>query len=121
MKTLTAFFMLSYAIAVCAEEAKESKDPVELAQARNTFQTQMKAATTPIIQRYLQQLDALKKQLGGKGDVNGAVAVQKESDAFAAKTETWKPVDPEVKSLLGKWNVKVTNGHRGVWTIGEDG
>jgi hypothetical protein len=82
MKTLTAFFLLACAIAVCAEEAKESKDPAELAQVRNTFQTQMKAATTPIIQRYLQQLDALKKQLGGRGDIAGATAVQKEIDSI---------------------------------------
>jgi hypothetical protein len=119
MKTLTAFFLLSCAIAVCAEDAKESKDPVELAQVRNTFQTQMKAATTPIIQRYLQQLDALKKQLGGKGDVNGAVAVQKEIDAFAVKPE--KPVDINIKNLIGKWDVRFTNGHSCNWTFEEGG
>ena len=121
MKTLTAFFLLSCAIAVCAEDAKESKDPAELTQVRNTFQTQMKAATTPIIQRYLQQLDALKKQLGGKGDVNGAVAVQKEIDAFAIKAE--KPVDINIKNLLSSsWDVRTTTGgYKATWTFNEDG
>ena len=84
----------------------DDNDPSELTQARSTFQTKMKAATTPIIQKYLQQLDALKKQLGGKGDVEGAKRVQKEIEFI-------KSVDAD---KIGKaWTVVFSSNNPEKW------
>ncbi|HCE42820.1 MAG TPA: hypothetical protein DET40_04680 [Lentisphaeria bacterium] len=81
----------------------DDKDPAELTQARSTFQTQMKAATTPIVQRYLQQLDALKKSLGAKGDVNAALAVQQEMDSLKESSSN----DTRASSALPKYEMKI--------------
>lgn len=65
-------------------------EPAELVSVRASYQNQIQAATAPIHAKYLEYLESLKKQLGGKGDVQGALAVQKEIDAIAAlqKVET---------------------------------
>jgi hypothetical protein len=59
-------------------------EPPELITVRASYQKQIEAATAPIHAKYLEYLEGLKKQLGGKGDVQGALAVQKEIDAIAA-------------------------------------
>ncbi|MBK8094135.1 MAG: hypothetical protein IPK32_19770 [Verrucomicrobiaceae bacterium] len=60
------------------------EEPAELVSVRASYQKQIQAATEPINARYLSFLDDLKRRLGGKGDVEGALAVQKEMDAIAA-------------------------------------
>ena len=56
----------------------ESKEPAVLTQARKTYNAQVNAALDPIKKKHLAQLEELKKKLGGKGDLEGATAVQKE-------------------------------------------
>lgn len=58
-------------------------EPPELVSVRASYQKQIQAATAPIHAKYLEYLENLKKQLGGKGDVQGALAVQKEIDSIA--------------------------------------
>lgn len=58
-------------------------EPAELTSVRANYQKQIQAAIAPINARYLDYLENLKKQLGGKGDVEGALVVQKEIDSIA--------------------------------------
>ncbi|MBE7498067.1 MAG: hypothetical protein HS117_24265 [Verrucomicrobiaceae bacterium] len=58
-------------------------EPIELVSARASYQRQIKIATDPINTRYLEYLENLKKVLGGKGDVEGALAVQREIESVA--------------------------------------
>ena len=57
-------------------------EPPELTSVRASYQKQIQEANAPINARYVEYLENLKKQLGGKGDVEGAVAVQNELDAI---------------------------------------
>jgi hypothetical protein len=57
-------------------------EPQELTSVRANYRKQIQAANAPINARYLEYLENLKKQLGGKGDVEGALAVQKEIDSI---------------------------------------
>lgn len=59
-------------------------EPSELTAVRASYQKQIQSATEPINARYLEFLENLKKTLGGAGDLEGAVAVQKEIDTIAA-------------------------------------
>lgn len=85
------------------ETPKEFKEPIELMQARTAYQNQAKAVLDPIKQRYLVTLDTLKKQMGAKGDAEGAMAVQKEM-------ETVKTTDNKAKKdkfdIIGQWVYK---------------
>ena len=77
----------------------DDKDPAELAQLNTSYQTQVKSALDPINKKYIAQLDALKKQLGAKGDIEGAVNVQKEIDSMKS--------DSDIKQDINKiviWN-----------------
>jgi len=58
-------------------------EPAELLSVRANYQKQIRAANAPINARYLEYLENLKKQLGGKGDVEGALAVQKEIESIS--------------------------------------
>lgn len=57
-------------------------EPAELTTVRTSYQKQIRAATEPINARYVEYLETLKKTLGGKGDVGGALAVQKEIESI---------------------------------------
>ena len=108
MKKIILSMLMILALGVWSQDNQETSDPKELTQARTVFQNQMKVATSPVIQKYLQTLDALKKQLGGKGDAAGAMAVQKEMDSLKAedKKDTTKdtPAQKTIKLLVSaKW------------------
>jgi hypothetical protein len=79
MKTIMVLLFGIFIITVYADD----KDPAELAQSKAAYQAQVKAAMEPIQKKYLQILDALKKKLGGQGDLEGAQRVQKEIEAVA--------------------------------------
>lgn len=67
-----------------------SKEPETLTKARAKYQKEVARVTAPITKDYLDQLDTLKKALGAKGDVEDAMAVQKEIDAVATPAEDQK-------------------------------
>lgn len=93
------------------DDGAKAKEPKELVSARTTYQNQIKAVTTPVTNKYLQQLEAMKKQLGARGDVEGAVAVQKEIDALSAEKVDVVLKAPSVpdkekdlaSKIIGKW------------------
>lgn len=58
-------------------------DPPQLTSVRASYQKQIEAATAPITAKYAEYLENLKKELGAKGDLDGALAVQNELDAIA--------------------------------------
>jgi hypothetical protein len=86
-----------------------TNDPFELLNARAAYQQQLKAAAEPIKVRYAAYLETLKKTLGAKGEVNAALAVQREIDSLGL------PVVPQIKSHDGDklviWNTN--NGGKG--------
>lgn len=57
-------------------------EPPELTTVRSSYEKQIQTVTAPITAKYVEFLENLKKQLGGAGDLDGAVAVQKELDAL---------------------------------------
>ncbi len=99
----------------------EIKEPSALTQARKAYQAQANSVVTPIKKKYLAQLEELKKQLGGKGDLEGAGAVQKEieslkdpsADAGRKNEVTAKLVvscdDEFILAVNGKMEAKSTN------------
>lgn len=71
------------------EESDEAViEPRELTAVRTSWRNQVKASTEPVKKRYLQQLEALKRQLGGRGDIKGATAVQGEIDRISGDDDT---------------------------------
>ena len=75
MKKMLIVSLTLICLSVLAEGANE---PAALTQARKAYQAQVNSALAPIKKKYIAQLEELKKQLGGKGDLEGATAVQKE-------------------------------------------
>jgi hypothetical protein len=82
--------MPKHIIAVCVvflatisrPSAQEAEGPLELRNAHAAYQQQVKALTDPVKLRYSQTLEALKKSLGARGDLQGALAVQHEIDSL---------------------------------------
>lgn len=89
MKPITMMLLLFLAFA--AGVSAQTKNPEELDQIKAEYQAQVKSTLDPINRKYLQQLDALKKQLGGKGDLDSALKVQKHIEEFSAKANTAPP------------------------------
>lgn len=124
MKRLIFAMMLFLAliINVWAEENQEISDPKELVQARTTYKNQIKASDEPITRKYLQQLDEMKKRLGGKGDAAGAMAVQKEIDSLKNDSKEDKTSEKKLKisDFTGDYDVVASNGFRTVLTVNKD-
>ena len=64
-----------------------SDEPAELVSARARYTQEADAGIATIKQRYLAGLDLMKRAFGAKGNVNDALAVQKEIDRVAAGKE----------------------------------
>ncbi len=62
-------------------------DPPQLTSVRASYVKQIEAATAPITEKYVAYLENLKKELGAKGDLNGALAVQNELDSIAGSAK----------------------------------
>jgi|688.fasta_scaffold1613271_1 hypothetical protein len=62
-------------------------DPPQLTSVRASYQKQIEAATAPITAKYVEYLENLKKELGAKGDLDAALAVQNELDAIAGSAK----------------------------------
>jgi hypothetical protein len=74
---------LSLLLVLSASFSCFSAEPAELTSARANYQKQIKSLTEPVNTRYAVYLESLKKSLGAKGDLDGAIAVQKEIDSLA--------------------------------------
>jgi hypothetical protein len=86
-------------------------EPAELANVRVRYTQETGLAVAPVKLRYLATLDALKKSLGAKGQVNDALAVQNEIDRInAGKGRTESPQGAEPRELtvaLAAYNQQV--------------
>lgn len=77
---------LSASISDSARGQAPATEPAELAKTRTSYQQQIKIATDPIKLRYAEYLEGLKKTYGAKGDVDAALAIQKEIDSLGITT-----------------------------------
>ncbi|MFA6293015.1 MAG: hypothetical protein WC637_14605 [Victivallales bacterium] len=112
-----AALLMVVLVAVCCEAALaqvNDKEPKDLTRARQTYLDKIKTATDPIRQRYIGELEKMKKALGTKGDAKGAMAVQKEIDLITQ--ETTKRV-----TLEGQWELSKEGKTLGTCFVLEDG
>ena len=127
MKTLLVL-CLFFALPIIAQDT-EKKEPDALTKARTAYQKEVARVTAPVLRDYLDQLDALKKVLGGKGDADGAVAVQREIEACTPEktdvtgggvvlgvwTGRWGTV--EFRAGGRAWNTYGGSKTEGTWTL----
>jgi hypothetical protein len=79
------FIALLFAAAgVCAQE--RTNEPPDLVRARNAYEAQVRAATGPIRERYLRQLEDIKTQLNARGNTAAALAVLDEINKMRAES-----------------------------------
>lgn len=83
-------------------------DPPQLTSVRAAYRKQIESATAPITEKYVVYLEGLKKELGAKGDLEGALAVQRELDSIAGSSES---VDAAEGGRIVVWNQN--NGGKG--------
>lgn len=91
--------------------AQESDGPVELRNARAAYQQQIKALTDPVRLRYAQTLETLKRSLGARGDVQGALAIQREIEGLGLAQPPTPATGPRDEARLIIWNQN--NGGKG--------
>ncbi len=89
------------------KKESENKEPAALTVARKAYQTQTNSALDPNKKKYIAQLEELKKTIGGKGDLEGAGAVQKEIDSVSGK----KPMNTESSDRIKSTDIGTFNGH----------
>jgi hypothetical protein len=90
-------------------------DPADLKSARSNFHRQLGSALNPVNTRYVQTLDALKKELGARGDIQGALAVQAELNTV---TPPQRPLGMREDGKMVIWNQNNGgNGDRGTTSL----
>lgn len=92
----------------------------ELANIKKQYQADME----PVRKRYRARLESLQKELTRKGDLEGALAVKGELEAFGGseKTGVEKPPMKILASLKGTWTVLYSpSGNTRKYAISEDG
>jgi hypothetical protein len=85
MKNITLLILCLVTVCLVNEQARAqtaAAEPAELTKTRAAYQQQIKMATDPIKQKYADYLEGLKKTYGAKGDVDGALAIQKEIESL---------------------------------------
>jgi hypothetical protein len=125
MKSLVAVLAVALIVAVGSAQ-DEDKEPAALTKAREGFMLEMAKVVVPTSRNYLVKLDALKKELGGKGDLEGAKEVQKEIekvmeqlDAYRTKSQVEKEAE---RIAIGTWALLcLQSGFRDTLFLYEDG
>lgn len=85
MKKSSLHILLAVLIPYIGDQASAQTapaEPEELLKVRASYQQQIKTATDPIKQKYAEYLEGLKKTYGAKGDVNAAIAIQREINSL---------------------------------------
>jgi hypothetical protein len=75
----------------------EKKEPTALTKAREGYQVEVARVLMPVTKTYLDRLEALKKDLGAKGKIEEAMAVQQEIEQV-----TPRPVSKD-PAIVGIW------------------
>ena len=91
--------------------SQEADGPAELRTARATYLHQTKTATDPIKLQYSRTLESLKKAVGARGDVQGAVAIQREIDSLGLGQPNMPTLGLKEDAKLVIWNQN--NGGKG--------
>lgn len=103
--------VLFLALPLFAADPVAEEEPPALTKAREKYQKDI----LPITKAYLATLEGLKKQLGAKGDLKGATAVQAEIEACTPE----KAVGD--KSIVGKWHARYPGNRHCYYTFAKDG
>jgi len=93
------------------------EDPQELSDVRQAYGKNVESVVHPIREKYLAKLEALKRLLGAKGDLRGAVAVEKEIENIKASASD--VIGPE--KFSGTWKIHYNNGVVRRYAINENG
>jgi hypothetical protein len=89
-----------------------------------SIKKQYQADMEPVRKRYRTRLESLQKELTRKGDLDGALAVKGELEAFSGgeKTSVEKPPAKTPAVLKGTWTVLYSpSGNTRKYVISEDG
>ena len=97
---------------VCAP-ASVADEPAELSEARARYEKDVEIATRPLRDRYVQALERIMKSLTLRGDLAGALMVQKEMEPFASGVG--------IARFAGDWGCQFVNGAVHHYTIDPDG
>lgn len=92
----------------------------DLVQAEAQYRKDTEFATKPIRDRYLSRLDALKRQLGARGDARAAVAIQEEIDRVLASVPD-ENIAAAAAKLAGTWKITYANGDVRTYAFSADG
>ena len=127
MKTTVMAMMVAMVVSVMCFGQDEPSEPKKLTNMRGQYEKMVKAAVDPITRDYVDALTDLKKELGGKGDAAGAMAVQKEIDEVKEKLSVdsqranmvvgdwiWSSGTPT--HILANGKVVADNGFNGTWS-----
>ena len=83
--------------------AQDNQEPRELTVLRTSYKAEVAKVVTPINIRYVDALIALKKKLGGAGDIEGAMLVEDATKALLDSLDSDKKIQ-----IVGRWN-RVSN------------
>lgn len=92
------------------------REPEVLQKERESHRREVELALQPLTKKYVNRLKAAQKSLSRQGDVEGALAVKREIDFFAAQTDSGR-----VPSLEGKWIIQYENGTQRTYIIRPNG
>ena len=76
---------------VVSSAVAQSTNTTELSALKSDYRRQMVAATRPIALKYLESLQVLKRKLGGQGNLEAALEVQKEIESISLNETSDKP------------------------------
>ncbi len=97
---------------VCAP-ASAGDESAELSEARARYEKDVEIATRPLRDRYVQALERIMKSLTLRGDLAGALMVQKEMEPFSSAVG--------IARFAGDWVCQYVNGAIHHYTIDPDG
>jgi len=90
---------IALALTVGLPLAGVAEEPEELVKARKTYREKIEKLTAPVTKSYIKHLEAMKRKLGAKGEIEQALAVQQEIDSVSAAL----PPPSGDKAIVGTW------------------
>lgn len=94
----------------------QTNEPKELIVLRDSFQKEMDRVTLPILDKYVENLERMKRQYGAKGDSTSMLLVQKEIYYILSMN----PVSKSTTPFFGVWKIKYNNGYTRFFSFKKD-